>query len=341
MHRFIRSTVAAAATAFVVTVLSGATSSAEPEPTQFAPVDRPGPALSVPQDRLAKSLQCTADATRASREVVLFVHGTTLDPNTNFAGNWFPALDKLGWPYCSVTLPENAMVDIQDSAEYLVYAFREIRRASGHEVDVVGFSQGGLVPRFALRFWPDVRDNVDDYVALAATNHGSLTVDGMCVPGCAPALQQQRYHSNLTRATNSYQETFAGISYTNIYSHTDQFVTPNLDDSGSTSLHGNEGTITNVAVQDICPLSAADHLAVGTYDPVAYALTIDALTHSGPADPKRLPSDTCLQPFMPGVDPLTFPGKYADLWNTILNELVTYPKVYSEPPLKPYVYASQ
>ncbi|GAA2787714.1 lipase [Saccharopolyspora taberi] len=336
MARFTRGIAAVAAVVFALLPGLAAPAAAQPE---FAPVDQPGPALSVPEDRLRQSLRCTSDVRGAGRDVVLLIHGTTLDPGTNFDGNWFAALDQLGWPYCSVALPDSAMNDVQVSAEYVVHAVREISGASGHKVDIVGFSQGGLVPRFALRFWPDIRAGVDDYVALAATNHGSLTVDGMCVPGCAPALQQQRYHSELTRATNSYQETFAGISYTDIYSHTDQFVTPNLDDSGTTSLHGGGGSITNVAVQDVCPLHVADHLAVGTYDPVAYALAMDALTHPGPADPERVPSDTCGQLFMPGVDPLTFPGKYVDLWDTVLVELVAYPHVRSEPPLKPYVYA--
>ncbi len=305
----------------------------------YASVDQPGPALSVPQDLLAGSLECTANVSNASRDVVLLIPGTTLTPDANFDGNWFQALDALNWPYCSVTLPEDAMNDIQVSAEYIVNAIRQIRETSGRKVDLLGFSQGGLAPRFALRFWPDARAIVDDYVALGATNHGSLTVDGMCAAGCAPALQQQRYNSTFTQATNSHQETFAGISYTDIYSHTDQFVTPNLNDSGTTSLHGGGGSITNVALQDVCPLNAADHLATGTYDPVAYALAVDALSHDGPADPARVPASTCTKLLMPGVSPMTFPGKYVNLWNTVLAQLVAYPHVGSEPTLKPYVYA--
>lgn len=104
-------------------------------------------------------------------------------------------------------------------------------------------------------------------------------------------------------------------------------------------MHGGGGSITNVAVQDVCPLNTADHLAVGTYDPVGYALAVDALTHDGPAVPARLPLTTCTKLLMPGVDPLTFPGKYVDLWNKVLAELVVFPHVTSEPALKPYVYA--
>ena len=77
----------------------------------YAPVDQAGPALSVPEAVLAQSVQCTANATAADREVLLFVPGTTVTPKEDFGWNWFPALSRLGWPYCSVTLPNHAMTD--------------------------------------------------------------------------------------------------------------------------------------------------------------------------------------------------------------------------------------
>ncbi|GAA5113153.1 lipase [Haloechinothrix salitolerans] len=312
------------------------------ETREFAPVNRPGPPLSVPKRRLAKSVRCTPDAPRAKRGVALFVHGTTVTPRENFGWNWFPAMDKLDWPYCSVKMPNNAMSDIQVSAEYVVHAIRHVYRRSGREVDVLGHSQGGNVPRFALRFWPDTRRMVDDYIGFAATNHGSLSVNTMCPPiaGCAPALWQQTLNSNYVRAMNSHQETFAGISYTNVYTRTDEFVQPNLDDTGTSSLRGGGGAITNIAIQDVCPANlTSEHIAVGTYDPTAYAIAIDALTHTGPAKPARVPGSACTQQFMPGVNPAEFPGNYASTMNTIANQLVTYPRVSAEPPLKPYVFA--
>ena len=48
--------------------------------------------------------------------------------------------------------------------------------------------------------------------------------------------------------------------------------------------------ITNIATQAVCPGDAYEHLTIGTIDPVAYALAVDALTHPGPADPARRPS---------------------------------------------------
>ena len=67
---------------------------------------------------------------------------------------------------------------------------------------------------------------------------------------------------------NSGQETFPGISYTEIYSHQDQFATPAADDTGTSSLHGGGGRIANVALQDICPGHVADHFKAVTFDAV-------------------------------------------------------------------------
>jgi hypothetical protein len=330
----------AAATLIVGTLPSSA--STKNTGTAFAPIDRPGPPLSVPAAQLQQSVNCTANTTNATREVVLFVPGTTVTPQENYGRNWFPALDKLGWPYCSVTEPNNAMGDAQVSAEYVVYAIRYVHEISGRKVQILGHSQGGTEPRFALRFWPDLRPMVDDYITFAATNHGSVTVNGLCPPvlGCAPALWEQEYHSQYTQALNSYQETFPGISYTDIYTRPDEFVQPNLSSDGTTSLHGGGGDIANIALQDICPIDVSEHIAVGTYDPVAYAIAMDALTHAGPADPARVSRTVCGQAFMPGVDAVTFATNYASVMGNIARELALAPHVSSPPPLKPYVFAN-
>lgn len=312
-----------------------------PQPTipdeRFAPVDKPGPALTVAKDSLDSAVQCTGNVDSASRDVALFVPGTTLTPRDNYSWNWFPAMDELGRPYCSVTLPNHAMTDAQVSAEYVVNAIRKVHALSGDQVDVIGHSQGGTEPRFALRFWPDLRPMVDDYIAFAATNHGSVVVNAMCVPGCSESLWQQNANSRYTQAMNSYQETFPGISYTQIYTRTDEFVQPNLDDNGTTALHGGGGDITNVALQDVCPTDlASEHLAVGTYDPVAYALAMDALDHPGPAQPSRINPNVCGRLLMPGVDPVRFPAQYAALVSGIGKQLALFPKTAAEPALKPY-----
>jgi hypothetical protein len=158
-----------------------------PSEAQFAPVDRPGPALSVAPDDLTQALHCTANASEGEQPVVIFVPGTALTPKENFAWNWLRAFDGADRPYCTVTLPDHAMGDTQVAAEYVVHAIRRVHQLSGRKVQIVGYSQGGTEPRFALRFWPDLRGLVDDYVGIAATNHGAASVPVLCTPSCAPA----------------------------------------------------------------------------------------------------------------------------------------------------------
>jgi triacylglycerol esterase/lipase EstA (alpha/beta hydrolase family) len=238
------------------------------------------------------------------------------------------AFDALGYPYCYVITPDAGMGDIQVTSEHVVYAIREIHRLSGRKVDVVGHSQGGTNPRWALRWWPDLRTMVDDYIAFAPSAHGGRNVNVMCSGGCAPALWQQTYLSNFVRAMNSGGETFPGIDYTVAWTHYDQFLVP----AESTKIEG----ATNIALQDICPGDPADHVAIGSYDPVAYAIMLDALDHPGPADPARIDRSVCRQALPPFVDPVSFPTDYARLWSEVTTQVATHSRVSEEPPLKDY-----
>jgi hypothetical protein len=306
---------------------------------EYAPVDRPGPPLSVPQNKLDASLTCNGNLSGASQEPVLLVPGTTLNPQQNFSWNWEPALTNLGVPWCAVELPGNAMADIQVAGEYVVNGIRTMYSRAGRRIAVVGHSQGGMVPRWALRFWPDTRGMVDDQIGFAPSNHGTIDADGICAVDCAPAIWQQRDNAEFIKALNSYRETFPGISYTEAYTHLDEVVVPNLDSNGSSSLHGGGGAIANIALQDICPLDTSEHLLIGTVDPVAYALAIDAMSHPGPADPSRISPAVCTQVFMPGVNPLTVATDFADATAGVSTTLATYPHVPSEPRLACYVTA--
>ncbi|MGH8530007.1 MAG: esterase/lipase family protein [Nevskiales bacterium] len=296
-----------------------------------------GPALGSSEETLRASLNCSPGLETAQRPAILLVHATAVTPDLNYGWNYIPALDALGWPWCTVALPNQAMSDIQESAEFVVFAIREMHRITGRKIQILGQSLGGHAPRWALRYWPGTRDMVEDLVSFAAANHGTPVVTILClIGGCAPAVWQQNSASAYTRALNCDTETYPQIAYTNIYTHTDEFVQPNLDDSGTSSLAGGDN-VENVAVQDLCPVQLADHLTIGTSDAMAYALAMDALTHEGPADPSRIPPSVCLQPFMPGVNPATFLIDLGTAAVEIVEQLTFYPRVPAEPPLKDYV----
>jgi hypothetical protein len=316
----------------------------------FAPVSRPGPPLTVPAAKLRAALRCTAGVRHAKRAPVLLNPATGVTPDQNYSWNWERALTALGIPWCAYTAPYRTLGDIQTSGQYLVYAIRTMHRMAGRRIDIMGHSQGGMSMRWALRFWPDTRPMVDDIVGFAGSNHGTtvLKPSFSCGHGCPPAVWQQAAGARFIQALNSYDETFRGISYTNIYTHTDEVVQPNSNNHGSSSLHTGGGRITNVATQDICPLDTNEHLNVGTVDPAAYALAVDALTHSGPADPGRVSRSVCLRLYQPGVNPAS-----ANMFMQILAaqpgllavdiggfNLVGAPEVKAEPPLACYVFAN-
>lgn len=295
-----------------------------------------GPALSEPPDALAASLRCSPDVAAATRSPVLLVHATGVDSH-QWDWNWVPALTAAQVPHCTVELLDKALGDIQGSAEYVVHAIRTMHAASGQRVDIVGHSQGGMVPRWALKYWPDTRAMVDDVIGIAASNHGTVVADGYCALPCPAANWQQRATAALITALNEGAETWAGISYTSIYTHYDEIVLPNLDDTGSTSLRTGDGLRTNVAIQDLCPLALTDHIGIGLYDPIAWALAVDAMEHDGPADPGRVDGSVCLQPFMPGVNPATFATDYATTVGGLGANLLSAATVAAEPPLRCYV----
>jgi triacylglycerol esterase/lipase EstA (alpha/beta hydrolase family) len=306
----------------------------------YAPLDAPGPALSVPAAKLGAALHCTSGVAHASRNPILLIPGTNLDPEPNFSWNYERAFASMGWPYCTVTLPDHTLGDSQVAAEYVVNALRTMARSAGRRVDVLGYSQGGMLPRWALRFWPDTRRLVGDAVGLDPSNHGTVVADVACKVPCPPADWQQASTARFMGALNSRAETFAGIDYTVIYSHTDEIVVPNSDSTGSSSLHTGGGRIANIAVQEICPNDVSDHLAMGSYDPVGYALAVDAFTHAGTADKARISATVCAQAFQPGVNSATFATDYAAFVAAIGVAQGAVPAVPAEPPLKCYVFAA-
>ena len=325
-------------TSLALTV-SGLTAPAAASEPAYAPPDQKGPALSVPADELDAALACSRSLRGVTREPVLLVPGTTMDPEVGFAWNYQRAFDSAGIAWCALTLPHDATGDIQVAGEHVVHAVRTMSKDARRKVDVLGWSQGGMVPRWALRFWPDTRSLVDDVIGLSPSNHGTTVADIACQRSCTPANWQQRSSSAFMEALNSHAETFAGISYTVAYTRLDQIVVPNVGPWASSALRTGDGYVSNVALQRVCPMNTADHFAIGSYDAVAYALAMDALTHPGPAVPARVSRLVCLRPFQPGVDLATFAGDYARFVGYAVDDEVDAADVPAEPELAPYVYA--
>jgi hypothetical protein len=317
---------------------------------RFAPLDQPGAKLSVPAKKLAASLKCHGTLRNSRKEPVVLSPATGVNSKQNYSWNYERAFTAQHRPWCAITMPYRTLGDIQTAGEYLVHAIRTAHARAHRRIAVMGHSQGGMSMRWALRFWPDTRAMVDDVIGMAGSNHGS-TVHTFCMAhqtSCPPAVWQQSNKANFIAALNSGAETFRGISYTEVFTHTDEVVQPNSTDATSSSaLHTGAGRITNVSTQDICPTDTYEHLNVGTIDPATYALVMDALNHNGPAKRSRINRAVCQQAYQPGVDPTTAntylqvlaaaPGLLAV--DTPFVNVVGAPEVKSEPKLRCYTLA--
>lgn len=321
-----------------VVVASGVLPAAAQNEPDYAPVQQPGPELSVPADELDHSIDCLTEVVPGSEPVIL-IPGTNLEPEPNFSWNYLPAFEADGHTVCTLTLPLAGMGDIQVAAEHVVHAVRTVAAAADGPVDLVGYSQGGMIGRWALRFWPDTRPLVDDLIGLAPSNHGTETAKSTCSSECVPAYHQQRSDASFVAALNSHQEAFDGVDYTVAYTWGDEIVTPNVGPTASSPVRG-DGSIANIALQEVCPGHVADHFTIGTTDPVAHAIVIDALDNDGPADPARLDLGVCAEAFMPGVDPTTLPQDLVAFNQQLADAYDETDAVAEEPPLACYVTAS-
>ena len=300
-------------------------------PAAAAPKAWPGNApYSVPVDKMDQALECAGNTDgneyvigtgasgigAAKGEPVLLVHGTGTTREQNWRWNYWQGLQSQGFDVCWVQLPGSSLGDAQISAEYVARAIEVIAAATGEKVDVLGHSQGGLQPRWAIKWFPS-GPRIDDYVSLATPNHGTAVADVGSTMFCFDSCWQMRTDSNFLAALNQGDETPGKISYTNIYTATDELVQP----VGTQALEG----ATNILLQDLCPGRPVDHLGIAA-DYVTWELVMSALTSKGGAQVEALSADACTKAMMPGATvPQDNNGDYSE------GEAST-----QEPPLMPY-----
>lgn len=308
-------------------------------PDAYAPVDQPGPALTPAATDLAASLRCSPNLATATKTPVLLLAGTTANSTQNWSWTYQPLFNAKGIPWCASDVPTSTyanqnMADIQTRGEYVTYAIRTMYERAGRKISILGWSQGGMVPRWSLRFWPDVRPMVDDVIGLTPSNHGTEPAKLVCAVPCSEAFWQQRSDSRFIEAINSHQQTFAGISYTVVTTDFDEVVVP--------SSYGNltgPGQVSNNRMQAKCPGHLADHTIGGTMDAVSEAFVMDALTHAGPASAGRISPLVCLRPYMSSVNVVTAALNYPQVLAAAASSVLLPPLVTAEPELECYVFA--
>jgi triacylglycerol esterase/lipase EstA (alpha/beta hydrolase family) len=227
---------------------------------------------------------------------VVLVHGTFADMSNSWQAI-SPLLKNNG--YCVFALNYGdyngsgaigvyGIDDIPTSAQELNTFVDKVRAATGAaEVDIVGHSQGGMMPRYYLKNLGGAAE-VGTLVGLSPSNHGT-TLNGLFIlsnffPGAnqftgalCPACEQQRAGSAFITALNSGGETVPGVSYTVIQTRYDTVVTP------YTSAFLSGPNVKNILLQNQCILDFGDHLSM-PYDHIVGA---DVLTALDPANPRK------------------------------------------------------
>jgi triacylglycerol esterase/lipase EstA (alpha/beta hydrolase family) len=233
--------------------------------------------------------------TAAHPRPVVLVHGTFADMSNSWQAI-SPLLKNNG--YCVFALNYG---DYNGSGAIGVYGVDDIPTSAGElnafvdkvlaatgaaEVDLVGHSQGGMMPRYYLKNLGGAAE-VHTLVGLSPSNHGT-TLDGLFIlsnffPGAnqftgalCPACEQQRVDSAFITNLNSGGETVSGVEYTVIQTRYDQVVTP------YTSAFLSGPNVRNILLQNQCILDFGDHLSM-PYDHIAAA---DVLTALDPLHPR-------------------------------------------------------
>ncbi|OEJ38326.1 lipase [Streptomyces agglomeratus] len=229
---------------------------------------------------------------------VVLVHGTF----GNSVDNWLglaPYLVRRG--YCVFSLDYGQLPDVpffhglgpidKSAAQLDTFVDKVLAATGAPEADLVGHSQGGMMPRHYLKFLGGA-DEVNALIGIAPDNHGT-TLLGLTkllphFPGAGhllttktPGLADQIAGSPFLTRLNEGGDTVPGVRYTVIATRYDQVVTPYrsqfLDGPG----------VRNVLLQDLCPVDLSEHVAIGLIDRIAFHEVANAL------DPGRATPTTC------------------------------------------------
>lgn len=215
---------------------------------------------------------------------VVIVHGTFGD-RKSLLDSLSAAMVDDGFCVYSLDYGNRGTGPVEQSAEQLAAYVDRVRQATGAaKVSMVGHSQGGMMPRYYIKFLGGA-EVVEDLVGLAPSNHGTSSTGGgdgspnPLLDTFCPACQQQSAGSEFLADLNADDETPGTASYTNITTKYDEVVVPHT----SGYLEPGPQT-TNLTLQDVCPTDLAEHIRI-PMSRTAIALTLDALTRPGPADP--------------------------------------------------------
>jgi triacylglycerol esterase/lipase EstA (alpha/beta hydrolase family) len=212
---------------------------------------------------------------------VVLVHATFADEGSNWV-TLAPLLANNG--YCvygfnyGLTILSgllgsvDGLGNIERSAEELRSEVNAVlSRTGAKQVDLVGHSQGGMMPGYYLRFLGGA-SKVHTLIGLAPSNHGttvgglttavetfpfaSLLVNTFLGAIGAPSLPQQEAGSAFMKKLFSGGDTVAGPRYVVIETTHDHVVTP------YTNAFLSGAAVTNITLQSQCPADPVGHVGM-------------------------------------------------------------------------------
>jgi triacylglycerol lipase len=232
--------------------------------------------------------------TSAHPRPVVLVHGTFGNQSTNWQ-TYGPLLKNNG--YCVFALTYGALPgpypisalggfgSMRTSAGQLRDFVDRVRTATGAgKVDLVGHSQGTLMPDYYLKYLGGA-SKVRSYISLASLWHGTeiipasiakaLGIDPSVIPVCV-ACGEFNPSSTFMKQIRAGGAAVPGVHYVNIVTKYDELVRPYTS--------GIEPGMTNIVLQDKCRLDYTEHFEIAA-DRNATQYVLNALD---PAHPQSI-----------------------------------------------------
>ena len=221
------------------------------------------PKLTTPPGKLAAALHCAGDLRRGRTEPVLLIHGTAATGREAWvAPNDFASILRARFealqPVTS-TCPTTPSATSEPARSTSSPRSRSMSARAHRPIGIYAHSQGGLLMRWTLTYWPSLRRQVVDAVSASGSHHGanggrlaSVLIALCSGSGCPPAFWQQMLDAHLLAALNNGRDETPGPTrWTTIRTVNDDIVQP----VEGAALEG----ATNVLIQAVCPGRYANH----------------------------------------------------------------------------------
>ncbi|KAF9931159.1 hypothetical protein FBU30_010695 [Linnemannia zychae] len=216
---------------------------------------------------------------------LVLVHATMEVPLTNWI-YFGPRFVAEGYCVFALTYGQNpklpllyGVTKMESSAQELaVFADKVLNATGADKVDMLGHSQGSLMPRYWIKYLGGAT-KLRKFAGIASVQYGS-TLNGIVplakalglfdpiknvIDPICEACYQFAINSTFINDLNQGGDTFPGIDYLLIATKMDEMVTPYT----LGFLRDNNPRVHNQVLQDWCPFSNPEHVTIA-YDPVVW-----------------------------------------------------------------------